>query len=357
MSNIGLSLVNPLLSVAKWCYTTRRVQREDAFSLSRNFDNAQSGDLVLARVKQIGSHRRVQLTSGRHSDLYPDDLVVAACGARYASDQFEGIASIDPDGIDLLAGGGCFGKMRVCHQQKKSPTRLTPLGLLMDSHQQVLNLARYAIAVNSGKIVLTCVGVVGAAMNAGKTTAAAALVRGLVRAGHRVAAIKATGTGSFGDLNAYRDAGAHFVGDFTDAGMASTYLQPVNRIVSALRSLVAVASDQGCDLAVIEFADGVLQREAVELLGSEPIQSMFETFLYAAGDPLSALGGQLQLSRLGIRPAAITGLLTASPLAAIEAQSATGLPVVSKEQLAEPTCACAFTHVADRWTSPGEMAA
>ena len=49
-----------------------------------------------------------------------------------------------------------------------------------------------------------------------------------------VAALKATGTGAFGDFNAYTDAGAGYVADFTDVGMVSTYRQPLSRIEAGL---------------------------------------------------------------------------------------------------------------------------
>ena len=72
-----------------------------------------------------------------------------------------------------------------------------------------------------------------------------------MRAGHRVAAVKVTGTGAFGDFNAYVDAGAHFVADFVDTGMATTYRQPLPRIVAATDTLLADAARDG-QLAMVD---------------------------------------------------------------------------------------------------------
>ncbi len=87
----------------------------------------EEGDLFvyrpLAHVAELGQHKRVQLTSGRPSFIYPGDAVVLACGARYAPDQFEGIAEIDANGADLLAGGGCMAKSRSCVKQLLKPWR------------------------------------------------------------------------------------------------------------------------------------------------------------------------------------------------------------------------------------------
>ncbi len=334
------------LQSAKWAFSTRRVQREDAQQFGQDLAQVSSGDLVLGRVLEVGAHPRLQLKDGRPSDLYSGDLIVVACGARYASDQFEGIAQLSEE-ADLLAGGGCLGQMRQRHARMKTPTRVQVMGLLQDAQGRALNLAQYAmpqLPASQGHGTLTVIGVVGASMNAGKTSAVASLVHGLEAAGYRTAAIKATGTGAFGDWNAYHDAGASFVTDFTDAGMVSTYLQPIDRLELALQHLLGAAEQAACEVAVVEFADGVLQRETAALLALPALRERFAGFLYATPDALAALGGQQCLERLGIRPAALTGLISASPLNALEAQAATGLPVLSREALRDPAQAASLLH-------------
>ncbi|BAO82069.1 hypothetical protein SRAA_2215 [Serpentinimonas raichei] len=330
------------LQSAKWAFSTRRVPAEQAQGLQEAVAQARSGDLVLARVLQVAAHPRLQLADGRHSDLYEGDLIVAACGARYASDQFEGVAQLDPEGADLLAGGGCIGTMRQRHARMKTPTRLQPLGLLCDGAGAVINLQRYALAPATPSGGLCVIGVVGASMNAGKTSAVAALVHGLERAGYRTAAIKATGTGAFGDWWQYHDAGASFVSDFTDAGMVSTYQQPHARLAQALDTLLASAEAAACEVAVVEFADGVLQQETRALLGDPQVCERFNAWLFAAADSLSAVGGLASMRALGQAPAAITGLITAAPLSAQEAAAATGLEVLSREALRDPAVAAAL---------------
>ena len=64
-------------------------------------------------------------------------------------------------------------------------------------------------------------------MNAGKTTTNRYLVHSLNRLGARPGATKVTGTGSGNDYWVMLDAGAHQMLDFTDVGLASTYLQPI----------------------------------------------------------------------------------------------------------------------------------
>lgn len=329
---------------AKWAFTTRRVHRADAAGLLRDVAAARAGDLVLGRVERIGSHKAIQLSEGRPSELYPGDLVVLACGARYAADQFEGLAEIDPEGADMLAGGGVLGRMRAAHGKMAAPTRVTPLGLLADRDEVPLNLARYALAPAPRPAGLPAICVVGASMNSGKTAATASLAHGLVRAGRRVAAIKLTGTGAFGDINAYRDAGAQITLDFTDAGMVSTYREPHARIAAALDTLLGVAAREGADVAVVEVADGVLQAETDALLADPSCRSAFAGFLYAAPDALAAVGGVAALARRGIAPACLTGLISRAPLLVAEAEAATGLRVLSREALRDPAEAIALLH-------------
>ncbi len=329
---------------AKWAFTTRRVHRGDAAGLSHDLAAARAGDLVLGRVERISSHKSIQLSEGRPAALYEGDLVVLACGARYAADQFEGLAALDPQGADMLAGGGVLGRMRAAHGKMTQPTRITPLGLLADRQGAILNLARYALASSPRPVGLTALCVVGASMNSGKTDATASFAHGLMRAGRRVAAIKVTGTGAFGDINAYRDAGVPITLDFTDAGMVSTYREPHACIAAALDTLLAAAACEGADVAVVEVADGVLQAETDALLADPDTRSAFAGFLFAAPDALAAVGGVAALLRHGIAPVCLTGLIARAPLLVAEAEGATGLRVLSREALRDPAEAIALLH-------------
>jgi hypothetical protein len=177
-------------------------------------------------------------------------------------------------------------------------------------------------------------------MNAGKTTAAAALIRGLTTAGVATAGLKATGTGAFGDVNAYADAGAAFVADFTEDGLASTYRQPVERVEAALDALLGHAVAEGCEAAVVEIADGLLQAETAALLTRSAF--WFDALVFAAGDALSAVGGLATLERFGARPIAVTGLITRAPLAVREAEAATGAWILDRDALSDPATATAL---------------
>ena len=326
-----------MFKAAKWAFSTRRVHRMDAVSLNDSFDNAQAGDLILGRVSEIGQHRNIQLTSGRRSLLYPGDLVVLACGARYAPDQFEGVARINPAGADMLAGGGCIGEMRLRNERIRPATKILPLGRIMTKTGAALNLADYALPQASTPSALPVIAVFGTAMNSGKTLATAHLAYGLRRAGLKVAALKGTGTGAFGDYNEYADTGVHYVADFTDAGMVTTYQEPLGRIKTGIETLLSASERAGCEIAVMEIADGLYQRETAELLNDAWFRARIGGLVFACGDAVAAFGGMAELSRLGYRPDVLTGLLSCSPMASAEAYDATGVRVVTKSDLADPS--------------------
>jgi len=317
----------------KFAFTTRRIDRSEICNIKEDYSRARSGDLVLAEIVRIGSHRRVQLPSGRNSELHVGDHVVLCCGSRYAPDQFEGIAELTQELSDMLAAGGIIGRMTAKHEAIKDPTQLRPIGLLADAAGRTINIERYALPrIPYGRRV-PVIAVTGAAMNSGKTTAAFSLVHGLRAGGFTVAAIKVTGTGAFGDLNAFKDAGASMVSDFTDAGMASTYQQPVAGIIDAAESLLAHAVDGGAEVIVVELGDGVLQNEAAGVLRHPSARQWIHGIIFAAPDALSGISGVDFLKRSGLPVVGVSGLLTRSPLLCSEFRGHESLPLFDKASL------------------------
>lgn len=326
------NVTTDLLATAKWAFTTRRVNQQDATYLSKDYERAVAGDLVLCQVLEIGQHKKIQLSDRRNSDSYPGDLVVLCLGDRYAPDQFLCRAELHEAPMHLAAGGGVVGIVEMAHQKMSRPTTVLPIGLLTTSTGVVMNVSHYALPEKAPNHEVTVIGVFGASMNSGKTTAAASLAHGLRRAGRRVAGIKATGTGAFGDFNAFADAGVP-IADFTDAGMPTTYKMPMERIERGFDTLVATAAENGAEVVVVEIADGVFQKETRAILTKSGIRDRLDAILFAAPDALGAFGGVTVLERYGLSPFAISGKVSLSPLATSETVEMTGLPVLSREQL------------------------
>ncbi len=345
----SVSLVHPLaartdtaslLAGTKHSFVARRVPAGDCVGITRSVTPS-AGDLLIGRVERIAQNTRLQLRGGRRSELYIGDRILLSYANRYAPDQFEALVPDDLEACHLITCGGVAGRMVSKHHGLKSPTVIYPVGLLVDTQGSVINLRRYGLAA-AGLASPSCrpvIGVLGTSMNAGKTTAAAALVRGLTLAGLRVAAVKATGTGSGNDVWALEDAGATLVVDFTDAGYPSTYKVPAAEVERIFDRLMTFAAQSTVDAIVVEIADGLLHEETATLVTSRTFGQTVDSIVFCAGDALGAQAGVDWLEMRGLPVVGVSGTLTASPLARREAQRATRLPILERERLWDPACA------------------
>jgi hypothetical protein len=343
---------------AKKAYTTRFLARRleaspDGFFLVNGTGVApESGDVVLAKIVWIGQHPRLESPASRRQALFVGDEILVAYGHRYAPDQF--LAKV-PDALDpcqLVAAGGLAGQVMAHHALMGEATQLAPVGLLADD-AGVLNLSRLAphrpdsITGDTAREIASrqrppVIAVLGTSMNSGKSTALSCLVKGLSATGLVVAAGKATGTGSGNDPGMFRDAGAAKVLDFTDFGVPTTFQLDYPRVRALFTGLVSALADAATDVVLIEIADGVYQDETRRLLSDPIFQAVVDRVIFAASDALGATAGVQFLRAANIEVAAISGVLTSSPLAVQEATAAVDIPVLDTVSLCEPSVAVAL---------------
>ncbi len=339
------------LGEATRAYSTRRVPVHAMRCLRTDLAPA-AGDVVLARVETLGHHKRLHTVSGGRKNLFVGDYVILAYGDRYAPNQFEAHVPRDLRDCDLAAGGGIAARVVSQHGRiRGSATRLHPIGLVAsEPDAPPLNLGSFAIepATGARAIGIPVVAVVGTSMDAGKTTTAAHLVRGLSKGGARVGYAKVTGTAAAGDPCLLRDAGASVVLDFTDAGHASTYRLPPRTIVAVFEELVAHLAEMGVDMIVVEVADGLLQRETEALLESGAFRRRVDGVVFAAADSIGAVGGVRWLAERELHVVAVSGRLTRSPLQIRETIAGTRLPVHACEDLLDAATASKLVESAAR---------
>jgi hypothetical protein len=324
------------LAGVRFAFSTRRVETRDACLLATGDVQPRAGDVVLARVTQVGHHRRLELPSGRRSDLREGDEIVVAYGNRYAPDQFEAEVPPDLGPCHLAAGGGLAGIVVSRHESASAPTALEPIGLLAREDGKPMTLADWALPEPPDMPRPLTMAVVGDSMNGGKTTTAAGLVAGLCAQGRRVGAAKVTGTGAGGDLWRFGDAGAARVLDFTDAGHVSTYRLELAELERVLATLTGHLVADRVDAMVLEVADGLLQAETAALVSSAAFADTVDHVFLAAQTALSAAAGVDWLRERALPPVAVSGAVAQSPLALREAVSVTGLPVVTPGELRDP---------------------
>jgi hypothetical protein len=343
------------LAGAKKAYTTRFLAQRlanspDGFFLPDGADVApDSGDIVLAKVLRIGQHPKLESPASRRQALYVGDEILVAYGHRYAPDQF--LAKV-PDALDrchLIAAGGVAGQVMAHHALMGEATQLAPVGLLADD-AGVLNLSRLAPyrldttrADQSSRMFPRrhppVIAVLGTSMNSGKTTAMSCLIKGMSAAGLAVAAGKATGTGSGNDRGMFVDAGAAKVLDFTDFGVPTTFQLDHNRVRAVFTGLVGALAEAATDVIVLEIADGVYQDETRRLLADPAFQAVVDRVVFTASDALGATAGVQFLRAADLPVAAVSGVLTSSPLAVQEASAAIDVPVLGTASLCEPSVA------------------
>lgn len=358
------------LGAAKRAWTTRHVSLSSARRLV--WVTPRAGQVLLARVAQIGQHKRLESPHGRRQVLHVGDEVLVVLGDRYAPDQFAAHVPDDLGPCHLVAGGGVASRVVHSHSAMGAATLLEPLGLLADETGRPLDVADHVDdqvddrvddrvvdhgtdhAVNlspwdppdgeervhrAGQERPVVVAVAGAAMNSGKTTTAASIVRGASLAGYRVGAAKVTGTGSGNDVWTLADAGARPALDFGDAGLVSTYRVEHARVLLAFEHLMADLRAAGCEVVVVEVADGVYQEETAALLVDPSFSSRVDGLVFAANDALGAAAGAAWLHDRDLVPLAFSGVVSASPLASQETRRATGVDVWEAGHLADPELA------------------
>ncbi len=321
------------LDRARGAYSVRRIPRMAIKTLLSGSISPRSGDLVLAEITQLGQHRRIELATGRRAHLHIGDLVILAYGNRYAPDQFEAYVPDDLSPCHMVAAGGIAAKQRLKHSAIKNATKINPLGLLGDTHGAPLNLADWALSPKQSNHRPLTLAVVGTSMNAGKTTTAAHLIRALHNRGLKVGAAKLTGTGAGGDVWLMQDSGAQAVLDFTDAGHASTFGLPAETLKAIADTLTGHLTHAGVDVIVLEIADGLLQQETATILASDWFRQSVYGIFFAASDALGVESGVRRLRDLGLPLLAISGALTASPLAVTEARQIVDCPILTREEL------------------------
>ena len=327
------------LQAVKQAFSTRRVPKHAICGVVNSpARKPQAGDIVLARVETVGRLSRVELPSGRKSALYEGDELLLVYGDRYAPDAYEAFVPEDLGPCDLAAAGGLAANVVETNLkfagEERPPTRLVPVGLCVGEEGEPLNLSEFALRPTPFAIPeVPVICVFGASMNAGKTTTAAGIIRGLTCQGFRVGATKITGTCAGGDLWKFRDAGAVETFDFTDTGLATTYRAPIQAIRDCARDTIASLEEKGCEAVVVEIADGLYQGETAALLRDVALRSIVTHWVFAADSAASIMVGMQRAAELNIPIAGVSGSVTASQLAMREAADIVIAPICDLEEL------------------------
>ena len=323
-----------MLPSAALCISRKQLRYYD-----RVDKNPEIGDLAYGTVKSLGFHSTLENKEGRIHAINDGSRSVFVFGTRYAPDAYEGILPEQlPREADMLARSGIVGLVSRKNENIKDPTRVQIHGYICDKNGGVLNTRNFPLikdpkqqtkTLRRAKLIL----VVGTAMNSGKSLTAASICWALTAMGHKVRGCKVTGTASLKDILHMEDAGASPVADFTYFGYPSTYLLEQEKLLEIFDKLDLKYANNPGNYWVVEFADGILQRETAMLLATLQVKSRIHRLVFTAHDALGAIAGvDILRNKFGLAPHAISGLCSASPLAIDELNDFTDIPVVSNTQ-------------------------
>ncbi len=325
----------------QWSWACRKL-RPNSSVLLEDFDSPPPsvGDVALVRVEKTGFHKYLITADNRRLRLYPGAHFTGVFGNRYASDAYEA-AVHGLDNLNMLTAAGMIGTVMSKHDAMAEPTEISLVGFLGAEEGTRLNLKqRLFRPTPTRRPPRNLVYIVGTSMNAGKTTTATRLIRGLCDLGLNVAACKLTGSVSNRDQDELAAAASQDVIDFSDFGFPSTYLCSKEELMELFHTMLAEVSSDDPDVVIMELADGLLQRETAMLLAEPEIKRAARGLVLSAESALSALWGTERLRQLGYQVVAVSGKFTSSPLAMREySENDSVIPVLSSVGKAEELCA------------------
>jgi hypothetical protein len=292
------------------------------------------GDLVYGEICTLGFHTALESVSARIHTIHDRTRAVLVFGNRYAPDHYEGLVPQRiGDTVDMLARSGLVGEVKCRNERISSPTKVRILGYVCDNAGEVVNTRDHVLIQpkrpernGPGAKLVLCI---GTSMNCGKSYAAAACCYALSSQGKTVRAAKITGTASLKDILLMQDCGAQRVVDFSHFGFPSTYMLEIDDLMRIFRCVDMKYGNNPKNYLVIEFADGILQRETAMLLQRPEVKSRVHKLVFCAADAAGVAGGvKILKESFDLTPDAISGLCSSSPLAIREIRTFTELPIL-----------------------------
>lgn len=318
------------------------VKRSDIKYYRRAIKKPDVGDVVYGEICRMGEHSTLENASGRVHMIQDGTRAVFVFGNRYAPDYYEGIIPGKyQKEVDLIARSGLLGIVQTKNTVRKDPTRVKILGYVCDHSGRILNTRMFPLVKPRrltkswprARMILVC----GTAMNSGKSMSAVACCWALSSAGHKVRASKVTGTASLRDILHMNDGGASPYSDFTYLGYPSTYMLKKDEVLDIFNKLDLKYANNPTNYWVVEFADGINQRETAMLLSSPDVKSRIHKFIFCSNDAFGAVGGLAMLKeKYGLVPDMISGLCASSPLYVRELKEFTDIPVFNSMSFDQP---------------------
>ncbi|MFN2315564.1 MAG: hypothetical protein ABR551_09675 [Gemmatimonadales bacterium] len=308
------------------------------------------GDQIVAREGYVlavriltdkSKYDTVEDLAGRLVKVHSGDILAGTLGVRRA---LRGYAGVVPetlavgDTIEVLNLGGILGRCTSANPDIGPPFQAEVLGAVLafpELGDRIGTPAHIRDGAATPSETLECtvpvVYVAGTCMNAGKTVAATELVRGLARAGLRVAACKLTGVSLMRDTLSMLDAGAVAALTFNDAGVATTHPGVTVAVARGIFNRLAANRGGRPDVIVAELGDGILGEYGVQDILLDPgLSALGAAYVMAAPDPVACWGAdQLFKHQFHLPITVVTGPATDNEVGQSYITGQLGLPAVN----------------------------
>ena len=220
----------------------------------------QQGQLIAVKVISVNAnYNKLELISGRMTELTEGDIIIGALGNRIASTGMTGTVPTElnkHDKIHILNLGGVIGICKDFNILLGPATECEVVGSITNGGNKQLNLKDFSKVIKSNTIVsIPSIAVIGTGIDSGKTTVTSFIIKTLSKYYKKINACKLAGTASQKDLYAYEDNGATKTSDFVDFGLPSTCMNDKNIIQECSASVINFIS-QDADILLMELGDG-----------------------------------------------------------------------------------------------------
>ena len=295
------------------------------------------GHVCAFALARDSSPIEVEARCGRAMLLAPGDVFLGTPGHRESTRWTVGkipTGGLKPGGsYSVLAPSGVVGDLVGDSPLEKFHLgRATYLGLIRESRGKPLTIGQFAEQPASGVADhgAPAYVLVGTSAEVGKTTAGLAILRTL-RQNRKasVAVLKATGTGSLGEIAIYLDLGAARAFDCVDFGLPTTYPSGRAGIDRVFERALDICLAIETDAVLIECGGDMLGANVPVFLDCLKRRRPDATIILAAADALGALGGKGVLADIGLIPKLITGPCTDTPTLQQRTQALTGIPAIN----------------------------
>ena len=291
------------------------------------------GDVCVFELPRDAAAVRVEAPTGRMMEIAPGDVFLATPGDRESTRWASG--RVPPGGLVpeqeywVIAESGIVGELVGAPPSEDDfLARVRYLGAVCGELGETLNIKQFAeMAPAKSDRNAPVYLVLGTSGDAGKTTAAIAVIRALRMKGYAaVTALKATGTPAVGEIARYRDFGAAQAFDCVDFGLPGTYPAGRKGIGEFFGNALDYCLCLRADALVAECGGDLFGGNVPEFLACLKARRSDPKIILAAADTLGALGAKHALAEVGLGISLITGPCTDTSTLRAQTEALCGVP-------------------------------